>query len=133
MTFEEELASLEGKESLEDVSALKIGNHLKGLAATDPSIARNLQKDNKSLSECYKYVRSEVGKLVKSTPIVMTTDEPVYEMAIHYYDEDSIKLEPEKPKHEPVKEPISKQEPDFKPVITQKAKVQPTQGQESLF
>ena len=66
MTFEEELESLKGKETIEEVSAYKIGLYLKRRAAEDPSVASNIAKANKTLTECYRYVKREIGKMVKS-------------------------------------------------------------------
>lgn len=90
MSFEEEMADLKDKNNIEDMSAYKIGLYLQRRANEEPSIARNIRKKGKSLRKCYRYVKSEVGKLVKREPVVMMTDDPIYNMAVHYYDEDDI-------------------------------------------
>lgn len=142
MTFEEEFESLKGKKTIEEVSAYKIGLYLKGRAERDPSVARIIAKANKSLRECYRYVKREVGKMVKNEPIVMMDDESVYSMAVHYYDEDDIKMEPStklveqkavtKSKENPA--PAVQQRKTIETVKnTRKKKSDPVEGQISLF
>lgn len=132
MTFEEELKNLEGKTTIEEVSAYKIGLYLQKRAKEDTSVARNIEKEKKNLSECYKYVKKEVGKMVQKDPVVMMSDEPVYKMAVHYYDEDNIKTVEEK-------EPVEKssvapvQQEKIKPVHTHKKKNDALEGQMTLF
>ena len=142
MTFEEEFESLKGKETIEEVSAYKIGSYLKERAERDLSVARIIAKANKSLRECYRYVKREVGKMVKNEPIVMMDDESVYRMAVHYYDEDDIKMEPStkvveqkaaaKPNEKPTA-PAQTQQPKETVKNTRKKKSNPVEGQISLF
>ena len=56
MMFEEELK----KEK--NPAVIRIGNYLKKRADKDPSVKNNLQKENKSLKECWDYVLGEVAK-----------------------------------------------------------------------
>ena len=99
MTFEEELESLKGKETIEEVSAYKIGLYLKRRAAEDPSVARN-------------------------DPIVMMDDGSVYGMAVHYYDEDDIKLAPLKDAKKVVVNAVNQKK------ITAKSKENPTPAEQ---
>lgn len=92
MTFIAEMESLKNTNDLEKLSMRKIGLFIEKKAEEDPSIARNILKEKKSLEECYKYIKAEISKLARDNPVIITTDEPVYEMAIHYYDEDNIKI-----------------------------------------
>jgi hypothetical protein len=64
-----------------------ISAHLNGLAASDPIFAQTLKKENKSLDECINYILQEV----KKSGITAWTDEDVYNLAVHYYDEDDLK------------------------------------------
>ncbi len=61
--------------------------HLEQVAAKDPLFAETLKKENKNMDECVNYIISEVQK----KKVNVMTDDEVYNMAIHYYDEDSIK------------------------------------------
>lgn len=95
MTFEEELQSLEGKMSLEQATMREIGLYLKQHALSDTSFARTLEKENKSLKECYAYINAEIAKiLIKKKGMVgrEISNDKCYELAIHYYDEDDIDI-----------------------------------------
>lgn len=50
MMFEEEL------KQEKNPAVIRIGNYLKKRAETDPSVKNNLQKENKSIKECWDYV-----------------------------------------------------------------------------
>ena len=67
-----------------------IKNYLDGRAASDELFAVSYAKGNKSIDECCRYIISEARKL--GTEVCMSDDE-VFGMAVHYYDEDSIKVE----------------------------------------
>jgi hypothetical protein len=63
-----------------------ISQHLEGLAASDELFAATLQKPEKSIDACVTYILNEV----KKSGSVAFTDEEVFGMAVHYYDEDGI-------------------------------------------
>ncbi len=65
----------------------KIQNHLNEVAKNDPLFAKTLKKKNKNIEGCCNYIASEVQK----AKIAMWDDDEIYAMAVHYYDEDSIK------------------------------------------
>ena len=65
-----------------------IQNHLNELAANDPLFAQTLNKENKNIDECINYILSEVMK----SGCNGFADEEIFNMAIHYYDEDDIKV-----------------------------------------
>ena len=70
---------------------------LKNAAKKDESVDRNLKKKNKSIDECCEYITNEVmEKYTKSNGRknggMFVSDDEVLSMAIHYYDEDSIKV-----------------------------------------
>lgn len=91
MKFEEEL------KQEKNPAVIRIGNYLKKRAEADPSVKNNLQKENKSLKECWDYVLGEVAKTMYRNGkfgCAAGDDEDLYALAVHYYDEDEIKIEP---------------------------------------
>lgn len=78
-------------------SVVKIGTYLQERAQIDPSVAKALEKENKSLDECYRYILGEAFKSIHKEGNVggaYISPEDVYSMAVHYYDEDDIKISP---------------------------------------
>lgn len=67
----------------------KIKNYLDERAKNDELFAKAYAKPNKSIDECYKYILGEARK--KGTAVGMSHEE-VYGLAVHYYDEDEIKI-----------------------------------------
>lgn len=74
-----------------------IKSYLDERARTDELFAKSYEKPNKSLDECCNYILGEVLKSSTSiSPRVKFTDmkeDIMYGMAVHYYDEDDIKIE----------------------------------------
>ncbi len=60
-------------------------------AANDALFAILYSKPNKNIDECFAYILNEARK--RGTSVCMTDDE-VFGLAVHYYDEDYIKVEP---------------------------------------
>lgn len=58
------------------------------VAAGDNVLAERLSNPKKSIEECCRYICEEVRKTGRQG----FADEEIYGMAIHYYDEDDIKL-----------------------------------------
>lgn len=57
----------------------------------NPTFAKTYSKPHKNISECCKYICEEVSKSRKGKErCVACSDEEVYGLALHYYDEDSI-------------------------------------------
>lgn len=80
-----------------------IKTFLDNLAKEDEMFSRNYAKPNKSISECCKYIFQQVEKNRKNNErCVACTDEEVYGLAIHYYDEDDIVIDGPKNKVEDV-------------------------------
>lgn len=69
----------------------KIKNYLDERAKNDELFAKAYAKTNKSIDECYKYILGEARK--KGTAVGMSHEE-VYGLAVHYYDEDDIRVNP---------------------------------------
>ena len=68
-----------------------IETYLKKLADTDELFARTFAKKNKNLRGCCNYIMSEAQKAAKGGRCVALSDDEVYNLAVHYYDEDDIK------------------------------------------
>ena len=69
-----------------------IKEHLDKMAKRDGNFAQMYRKENKSLDECVNYIFSEMKKRGNA---VYAKDEDVFGLAVHYYEEDSIKDVPE--------------------------------------
>ena len=65
-----------------------IKTYLDNRASTDPQFAVAYANPHKSIDECFNYILSEAKK--RGSSVCMTDDE-VFSLAVHYYDEDSIK------------------------------------------
>ena len=57
---------------------------------TRDDINNSLEKENKSLEECGRYILQEVRK--KGSFVAMS-DKEVFGLAVHYYDEDDLKID----------------------------------------
>lgn len=115
-------------------------------AKADELFAKNYAKEGKSLEECCKYI---IGEAFASKCIGFANDE-IFGHAVHYYDEDNIKVKPlpsnvgvrikvnhhidppkEEPKpSEPKKEEKPKTAKPSEPTIFDKPKEQPKAGNE---
>lgn len=62
--------------------------HLNLLAIRDELFAQTLKKENKSMDECVDYILETVKKSGNNG----FTEEEIFEMAVHYFDEDDIKV-----------------------------------------
>jgi len=65
-----------------------IKTYLDNKAASDVLFAKSYENEKKSLSECIQFI---LGEVMGSGNCAFTDDE-VYGLAIHYYDEDNIKV-----------------------------------------
>ena len=63
--------------------------YLDNYAKEDPLFDLNYQRDGKNIDDCIKYIFTQV----KKSGINGFTDDEVYNMAIHYYDEESIEFD----------------------------------------
>lgn len=121
MTFAEEL------ENTKDPSIKKIGEYLAERAKTDPSIAENLKKEQKTLDKCYTYIKNEARKQAVNE-CACIDDETVYGWAVHYYDEDDIDVIHSDKKTE--NKPATQKAEEPKPKVK---KQDITEGQVGLF
>lgn len=62
--------------------------HLKELAQKDELFASTFAKPHKNIDDCATYIFTEVQKTRRQG----FEDEEIYNMAIHYYDEDNIEI-----------------------------------------
>lgn len=65
-----------------------ITNHLQEIASKDELFANTLLKPNKNIDDCATYILNEVKKSGRQG----FADDEIYNMATHYYDEDSIEV-----------------------------------------
>lgn len=68
--------------------AIKV--YLSDLAENDVIFAKTLKKSNKSIDECCSYIIGEAKKAAANQSVIALRDEDVYNLAVHYYDEDDI-------------------------------------------
>ena len=64
--------------------------HLDNLAGFDDNFAQKYAKENKSIEECCNYIANEIFKTAKSGNIKGVTDDEVFGLAVHYYEEDDL-------------------------------------------
>lgn len=91
-----------------------IQTYLENRAKTDSLFAETYRKANKSIEECIKYIYSQARKLAKGGNEVGVDDATVYGWAVHYYDEDDIKVDKVKERVEvvaPAAEPAKAEQP----------------------
>ena len=70
-----------------------IQKYLENRAKEDSPSAETYKKANKSIKECCKYIYSKARKLAAGGNAVGIDDATVYGWAVHYYDEDEIKVD----------------------------------------
>ena len=68
----------------------QLKKYLDNRAATDELFAVAYAKENKNLDECMQYILTEMRKRGSA---VFATDEEVYGLAVHYYDEDELEID----------------------------------------
>lgn len=66
-----------------------IQNYLEARANEDTLFAQSYNKETKNIDECVSYIFTEVQK----SGCNGFADEEIFGMAVHYYDEDDIKVE----------------------------------------
>lgn len=91
-----------------------IKNYLDKRAQEDPQFAITYAKPNKNVEECCKYIFQEVEKnKPKGERWVGVSDDEVFGLAVHYYDEDEIVVDGPKNKADAVQS--SSPEPTISP------------------
>lgn len=68
----------------------RIKEHLEKLAFMDPQFAERYRNPEKSLEKCCEYILGEVS----ASGCGGYDDDEIFGMAVHYYDEDDIKIKP---------------------------------------
>ena len=100
-----------------------IQTYLENRAKEDSLFAETYKKANKSIKECCKYIYSQARKLAAGGKAVGIDDATVYGWAVHYYDEDEIKVDKVQERVEvatPAAEPTKVEQP--KPLAKQQIK-----------
>lgn len=75
---------------------LAIKAYLDTKAEHDPLFAETYKKPNKNIHNCCQYIIGEAKKRKFNTDggqMAAISDEDTYNMAVHYYDEDDIKID----------------------------------------
>jgi hypothetical protein len=90
-----------------------IKTYLDQRAKEDEQFAKSYAKEHKSLDECLKYISQQARKRAENN-VAMIEDAEVYGWAVHYYDEDDIKVEGSAPQAQvttsvPTSAPTTKQ------------------------
>jgi len=67
--------------------------HLDEKAASDERFADVYSRTNKNISDCCKYIVHEAKKSAKGSSAYVMTDDEVFGLAAHYYQEDDIVLD----------------------------------------
>ena len=62
-------------------------------AKKDELFAKSYAKTNKNIDECFDYIVGEARKQCKDSDSICISDDVVYGWAVHYYDEDDIKVD----------------------------------------
>ena len=75
---------MKGTEHFKDV----IQNYFETRASYDELFAESFRKENKSIDESITYILTEVQRM----GCAGLSDEEVYSLAVHYYDEDNIEV-----------------------------------------
>ena len=68
----------------------QIQKYLNERAKTDILFGPAYDKEHKNIDDCITYILGEVKKKAGSDNSIAMTEEEVYSLAVHYYDEDSI-------------------------------------------
>ena len=69
-----------------------VRQYLEKRAAEDPQFAEKFKNPKKSLKECCAYIYGEARKRAAGSNCVYIAPDEVFGMAVHYYDEDDIKV-----------------------------------------
>lgn len=106
-----------------------IQTYLENRAKEDSLFAETYKKENKSIEECCKYIMQQAQKMYNKRVNggIAIDRKTVYGWAVHYYDEDDIKLEGELERVEvaaptTIQNPISKEKPVQKKTERKKTK-----------
>lgn len=70
----------------------RIKDYLDERASQDELFAKSYAKSNKNIDECYDYIAGEARNQCKDSDSICIPDDVVFGWAVHYYDEDNIKV-----------------------------------------
>lgn len=70
-----------------------IKTYLDSVAEKDELFAKSYNKPNKSIKECCAFIMGEAQKAANGKKEIACKDEEIYGLAMHYFDEDDIKVE----------------------------------------
>jgi hypothetical protein len=75
---------MKGTEQFKDI----ISKHLEGVAAKDAVFAEKMSNPKKNIDDCIKYILNTVQKSGSNG----FADDEIFGMAIHYYDEEDVRV-----------------------------------------
>lgn len=75
---------------------LALKSYLDEYASKDDLFAAKYANKDKTIAKCSAYIIGEAKKQKDSGNVVVLSDEVVYGMAVHYYEEDDVSLSSEK-------------------------------------
>lgn len=101
-----------------------IKEYLESRAKTDDLFAKSYAKEGKSIKECCNYIIQEVNKSGRQG----FADEEIFSLAVHYYDEDNIKVESKTPScnvvvNKKIEKKIEKPQPKAEPKVKSESAV----------
>ena len=70
----------------------KVKDYLDNRAAEDKLFAKTYAKKNKSFDRCWSFIIDEMRKKA-SNNVAVGTDDEVFGLAVHYYDEDDLAID----------------------------------------
>lgn len=110
-----------------------IKDYLDNRAQNDPLFAKSYAKENKNIKDCCSYITSQAKKQA-SNGCAAILDEVVFGWAVHYFDEDDIKVITSSNTQSEVKTSAAKSEiKNETPKAKIKLKKKEDVGQYSLF
>lgn len=104
--------------------------HLEKMAVADKLFAETFKKENKNIDDCINYILNQV----KQSGCTGFADEEIFQMAMHYYDEDDIVVGKKAPKCRIVTPQVVSAEVKPKKKVTRKKKAKSVDNSQlSLF
>lgn len=86
------MEKIKEKLKTEDGALKLIAEHLIKHCEAEPIFKEKIMDENKSLEECFRYIKSEARKESKGNTAVVEK-EKVFGWAIHYFDEKDLKFD----------------------------------------
>ena len=102
-----------------------IKKYLDDRAKSEAKFAISYAKENKNIKDCYAYIISEARKQAASAGVCCMTDDEVFGLAVHYYDEDDLDMSGAKKERKSTDVKVVKSESSETPEIRSEQKPKP--------